>query len=80
MFTKKVYEDINLEYAEKFLVGSQEHISLILGYKDVYYLPDEQMDRLCDLLDKVMEQQKILICFDLYIERKLNKKPRRKLL
>ena len=80
LFTEKVYEDINLKYAETFLVNSQEQISLILGYRDVYYLPEEQMERLCNLLDKVMEQRKILICFDCYLQRKLNKKPRRKLL
>lgn len=41
MFIEKVYEGINLEQAEKFLVGSQKQISLILGYRDVYYLPQE---------------------------------------
>lgn len=80
MFTEKVYVDINLEYAEKFLVSSQQQICLTLGYKDVYYLPEEQMDALCNLLDKVMHQRTILICFDDYLARKLNKKPRRKLL
>lgn len=80
MFTEKVYVDINLEYAEKFLIMSQDQIALILGFEDIYYLPKEQKDELCNLLDKIMQQRNILVCFDLYLERKLNKKPRRKLL
>ena len=79
MFKEKVHVDINLEYAEEFLVSSQQQISLILGNRDVYYLPDNQMDELCNLLDKVMHQRAILIGFDDYLERKLDKKSRIKL-
>lgn len=70
MLTKRVYEDINLEYAEAFLDMSQEQISLILGYTDIYYLSEEQSDMLCNLLDKIMQQRNILMNFDLYLRKR----------
>lgn len=80
MLSEKVFEELNLKFADKFLSMSQGQISMILGNKDLYYLSEEQIDTLCNLLDKIMQQRNILVCFDLYLEKNLNKKSRRKLL
>lgn len=65
-----VYVDINLRCAEDFLSMSQREVALILDYQDVCYLPQKQLDTLCDQFDRIMHLRMILTNFDEYIKRK----------
>lgn len=68
MFTKEVFEDINVKFAKQHIDFARINLYRILENKDIYHISNEYQEKLYKLLDKSFKLDLIIMNLDEYIK------------